>query len=112
MVHSLAYDETADAAFGVVQIRTGSAWATRFACINLRTLRMTTLGPQGALDTYSQFNAGVAAPGLHLVSAFRPDHTLWLVGINVTTGEVVLERQRVSAPGVSPNFVDMAFWPA
>ena len=69
------------------------------------------MGDDDAFAKYSQFNPGTAGAGTHYLNAFRPDQTLWLIGIDVATGKVVLEHQRTPpSADISPNFVDIAFW--
>ena len=114
LVQSLAHDADHDSGFGVVQVNGGGGnWTTRFAQINLATLNITLLGDDSydALDAYGQFNGpGVSGPSIHFITAFRPDQSLWLVGVDVTTGDVLLEHPRNASAGLSPNFVDLAFW--
>ena len=76
------------------------------------TLDVTALGGDAydALDAYTQFNSAISAPGVHLITAYRADASLWLLGLDVETGGVLLERERNATAGLSPNFDDMAFW--
>ena len=62
-----------------------------------------------------QFNFACAGGGAFFFTAFRNDSatdpSLWLVGLDAATGEPVLERQRKApAAGLSPNFVDLAYF--
>ena len=64
---------------------------------------------------YRQFNFACAGGGAFFFTAFRNDSatdpSLWLVGLDAATGEPVLERQRKApAAGLSPNFVDLAYF--
>ena len=108
LVQTLAYDATEDAGFGVVEVDSQK----RFCRIDLGTLNVTALGGDsyGALDAYTQFNSAVSAPGVHLVTAYRADASLWLLALDLDTGDVLLERERNATAGLSPNFADMAFW--
>jgi len=64
---------------------------------------------------YRQFNFACVGGGAFFFTAFRNDSatnpSLWLVGLDAATGEPVLERQRKApAAGLSPNFVDLAYF--
>ena len=58
-----------------------------------------------AFTAYSQINLACAAPGsgMFYFTAFRPDQSLWLVGVELATGDTVLEWRR------GGNFVDLAW---
>ena len=64
---------------------------------------------------YRQFNFACVGGGAFFFTAFRNDSatnpSLWLIGLDAATGEPVLERQRKApAAGLSPNFVDLAYY--
>lgn len=115
MLHTLAYDPKADGIFGVASVHTGPAsggnWSLAFGKVSPADLSLTKIAVKpGVLEKYFQVNFGVAAPGVHYFNAFRKDNSLWLVGLDTSSGEVVLEHQRTPPAGVgNPNFVDMAW---
>jgi hypothetical protein len=53
---------------------------------------------------------GGASNRVVYISAFKSDHTLWLLGVDSESGQVVSEFQRSPAAGLSPNFVNVAWF--